>query len=142
MIPGGLTPIRFKPLTNDLRLDPPTMATGPPDSLDVDLGIGGDDRPAICERVGLGDARLLVDAHCQRPVGHRDGRDLHVLTDDDRAGSRVENHPRGHVRLDLQIADLRHEPRERDIARAEQFGRSAVDFDRPTWAEIARANRR
>ena len=30
MIPGGLTPIRFKPLTRALRLDPPTMAIGPP----------------------------------------------------------------------------------------------------------------
>ena len=30
MIPGGLIPIRFNPLTSVLKLDPPTMAIGPP----------------------------------------------------------------------------------------------------------------
>src|SRR6185312_15706188 len=30
MMPGGLTPIRFRPPTSALKLDPPTMAIGPP----------------------------------------------------------------------------------------------------------------
>src|SRR3984957_4910868 len=95
---------------------------------DVNPGVGRNDRPAVRERGRLGDARLLNDPNRQRSVGYRDGRNLHVLTDDDRPGPRVENDARGHVWLDLQFPDLGHKPCERDTARAEQFYSPAVDF--------------
>ena len=128
MIPGGLTPIRLKPLTSVRKLDPPTMAIGPPPCSTSIFVLGVTTVLPLENGARLRDLRRLGDADRQRPVGYRDRRNLHVLADDDRAGSRVQNDARGHVRLDLQLADLRHEPRERDIVRAEQFDGAAVDF--------------
>ncbi len=129
MMPGGLTPIRFRPLDQRAQArsaDDGDRAAG---LLGVDRGVRRDHRPALRERIGLGDLRLLVDAHRQRSIGHGDGRDLHVLADDDGAGARVEHHARGHVGLNLQFADLRHEARERNAARTEELDGAAVDLE-------------
>ena len=103
MMPGGLTPMRLRPLTSVRRLDPPTMAIGPPVCSALIVVFGVTTVRPLRERIGLRDLRLLVDPHRQRSVGHGDGRDLHVLSDDDRAGARVEHDARGHVRLNLQL---------------------------------------
>ena len=128
MIPGGLTPIRLRPLTSALRLDPPTIAIGPPPCSTSILVFGVTTVLPSRERGWLGDVWRLGDSDRQRSIGHRHGRNLHVLANDDRPGPGVEDDARGHVRLDLQLPDLGHESGERDVARPEQFDPSAVDF--------------
>ena len=113
MMPLGLRPIWFRPLTSVRSVVPPTMATWPPASLTSICVRGVDHGLAVAERRGLRHLRRLGDAHGEGAVGDRDGRDLHVLADHDRAGARVDDDARRRVGLDQQVADLRHEARRR-----------------------------
>ena len=94
IMPLGLTPRRLRPATSERKLEPLTMATWPPDSLTSICVLRRHDRLAIAERGGLRRLRRLGDAHVERAVRDGDRRDLHVLSDDDGAGARVDDDAR------------------------------------------------
>src|SRR6201991_642590 len=63
---------------------------------------------AAAERVRLADLRLLADGDPDRTMSHGGGTDLHVGSDDDRAGARVDDNAcRGIARCDLEGLDGR-----------------------------------
>ena len=69
------------------------------------------------EQVGL-------DLDGEIAVQNRDGRDTHVLADDDGAGAFVDDDPGGHIDLDSQI-----------FQRSDEFGHAGFPFGRSVHAD-------
>ena len=129
MIPDGLTPNRFKPVTSERKLEPLDDRDLSAGLVDVDLRFRRRHRLALAERVGLRDLRRLRYPHIERSVSDRDRRDLHVLSDHDCAGPRVDDDARCHVGLDHQLADLGHHAGDAEVARTKQLDRSPVALE-------------